>query len=72
MTHSFCFFLNLKSSLFLLSYLQSLAEHAYSWGSALPEVDVAGKAQSLLEAMTLSESDLEGMLGILRNDMDGS
>lgn len=53
--------------LFLLSYLQSLADDMRSWGSSLPEVDL----KSLMEAVTLSEGDLEGMLGILHNELDG-
>jgi hypothetical protein len=56
--------------LFLMTYLQTLAEDLHNWGASLQDLDVANSGTQMMEAMMISEEDLEGMMGILRTEMD--
>lgn len=56
--------------LFLMTYLQSLADDLYTWGASFQDVEVKSTATQLMEAIMISEEDLEGMMGILRTEID--
>ena len=55
---------------FLMTYLQSLASDLYTWGSTFQQQMGEWDVTTMLDTVMISEDDLEGMLGILRMELD--
>ena len=56
--------------IFLVTYLKSLAEDMYEWGASLQGFDFDTVASQAMQAMMITEGDLEGMMNILRAEID--
>lgn len=56
--------------IFLVTYLKSLAEDLYEWGASFQDLDFETTATQAMEAMMITEADLEGMMKILRTEID--
>jgi curved DNA-binding protein CbpA len=55
---------------FLMTYLQSLAQDLYALGSSIQTLQLESTSNSMMDLMMISDEDLEEMLGILRKEMD--
>ena len=58
--------------IFLVTYLKSLVDHINQWGTPCQDMDFATVASQAMQSMMISEGDLEGMISILRTEMDQS
>ena len=56
--------------IFLVTYLKSLADDMYEWGASLQDFDFETVASQAMQAMMITEGDLEGMMTILRTEID--
>ena len=54
---------------FLINYLQTLAADLYEWGASFQDVELETTATQAMQAMMITENDLEGMLSILRTEI---
>ena len=55
---------------YLVTYLKSLADDMYEWGASLQDFDFETVASRAMQAMMITEGDLEGMMTILRTEID--
>jgi hypothetical protein len=56
--------------IFLVTYRRSLAEDLYEWGASFQDLDFETTATQAMEAVMITEADLEGMMKILRTEID--
>ena len=56
--------------IFLVTYLKSLAEDMCEWGASFQGFDFETTVNRAMQAMMITEGDLEGMMTILRTEID--